>query len=158
MEKEATNYFTEKAPEYGELVYTHQFPSETALVPAVIIRLVDQLEEKGVKTKLRTTQLHLCLDEALKNAVIHGNRNDPEKPVTVNVYTAGDSIWMVISDEGDGFDPHSVPDPLNEIGLVTEGGRGIYLLNHYTKRIEYWNGGRTIALCFSSTTDEDSDK
>lgn len=149
MEKEAVNYSLEEAPVYGELIYEHQFPSEVALVPAVIVRLVGLLDERGWLDQLHEPKLNLCLDEALKNAVIHGNREEPAKVVETKMYQADQEVWIVISDDGGGFDPTSVPDPCNDIGVLNESGRGVYLLKHYTSTLAFWNGGRTVALCFS---------
>ena len=97
---------------------------------------------------LHRVVFHEITDEAIKNAVIHGNREDSAVLVTLKVYQADQDLWMVVSDEGDGFDPASVPDPCNDIGVLNESGRGLYLLQHYTKSLVFWNGGRTVALCF----------
>ena len=148
MEKEAIAFRVERAPQYGQIVYEKKFPSEVCLIPAVIIRLVEFLTQEGLLGEDRKNQLSLCFDEALKNAVLHGNRSNAELLCSVRIELCPEDYWVVISDQGPGFDLDEVPDPLDKSGLWRDGGRGIHLMQHYSKAIAYWDGGRTLALCF----------
>jgi serine/threonine-protein kinase RsbW len=118
-------------------------------VPAVVLRLTDFLEKEGYIEAKRKTALKLCLDEALKNAMLHGNEGNADLRVTLKVHRGRDEFWIVIGDQGKGFDLDSVPDPVGDFGVWQESGRGIHLMQHYTKAIQYWNGGSTLAMCFA---------
>jgi serine/threonine-protein kinase RsbW len=148
MEKEAIVFRTTPSPDYGDVVYEREFPSEPDLVPAVVFRLINFLVEEGYQEEGRKNQLSLCFDEAVKNAILHGNRSVPSLQVSVKVHGGSDNYWVVIRDEGDGFDLAEVPDPVGEEGIWNEGGRGIHLMQHYSTEMEYSDGGSTLALCF----------
>lgn len=70
----------------------------------------------------------IAITEAVNNAIIHGNKCDPSKIASVNVHCAEHRITVIITDEGEGFDPMTVPDPRNEENLLREGGRGVFLI------------------------------
>jgi anti-sigma regulatory factor (Ser/Thr protein kinase) len=149
MEKEAIRFESVPAPDFGEAIYEREFPSETSLVAAVVLRLTDFLEKEGYIETARKTAMKLCLDEALKNAMLHGNNGDADLRVTLKVHRAPAEFWIVISDQGKGFDLEGVPDPIGDFGVWQESGRGIHLMQHYTKAIQYWSGGSTLAMCFA---------
>ena len=155
MEKqEAIGFNNAPVPEYGELIYAREFPGEVSLIPAVVVRLVACLEKENLVDDVGKVKLNLCFDEALKNAILHGNKSDASLSVSIKVYTAPEDYWVVISDQGEGFTLESIPDPLADIGLFRESGRGIYLMDHYTDSLEYWDGGKTVALCFARKNGE----
>jgi serine/threonine-protein kinase RsbW len=148
MERETLTFSDTAPPLYGAVVYEKEYPSEPNLIPAVVFRLVKFLQDAGFIQEGQKNQLSLCFDEALKNAVLHGNGSIPTRHVTVTVERGASCFWVVISDEGAGFDLAEVPDPLDENGLWREGGRGLHLMQHYAKAVEFWDGGSTVALCF----------
>jgi len=73
---------------------------------------------------------HLCLatQEAVANAMEHGNRNQPDKRVTVTCTIDGRKIEVMVKDEGHGFDHEHLPDPTTEENLLCEHGRGVFLI------------------------------
>ena len=73
--------------------------------------------------------VELALREALNNAVVHGNAMDPNKLVEVRCRCErGKGLWLTVKDQGNGFDPTAVPDPLGSERLRAEHGRGIHLM------------------------------
>ncbi|HMB98970.1 MAG TPA: ATP-binding protein, partial [Balneolaceae bacterium] len=85
------------------------------------------------------------LSEAVTNAIVHGNNEDPSKKVEVEINIKPDSIITTVEDEGEGYDPDQKSDnPLNEENLLKEGGRGIFLIEEISDEIEYFNEGRGI--------------
>ena len=79
---------------------------------------------------LRETTLEhvgLAVHEVVTNAVVHGNRSNVQKKVVVTISRTPDELRILISDQGDGFDPHCLLDPLSPQGLLEGSGRGIYL-------------------------------
>jgi serine/threonine-protein kinase RsbW len=88
----------------------------------------------------------LALEEALTNAVKHGNCCDPTKPVTVRYAVTDDEIIVIVRDEGEGFEPNKIPDPTAPDRLPIPNGRGIMLLNAYLDKVEYRDGGREVYM------------
>lgn len=79
---------------------------------------------------LRETTLEhigLAVHEVVTNAVVHGNRSNVQKKVVVTISRTPDELRILISDQGDGFDPDCLLDPLSPQGLLEGSGRGIYL-------------------------------
>ncbi len=95
----------------------------------------------------RLEQLHLALMEALTNAVIHGNREDPAKVVTVCAGCNRRAELLVwVTDQGEGFDPSALPDP-TVAGNMHEGhGRGVFLMRRLVDEVEFNLGGRQVML------------
>ena len=79
----------------------------------------------------------IALREALTNAMKHGNELDPEKKVEVALEVGADGIDIVVEDEGSGFDPAAVEDPLAPDNLLKTQGRGIFYMRKFMDKIEY---------------------
>ena len=90
--------------------------------------------------------VRLALEEALVNAVKHGNRMDPSKTVHVRYQVNSQQFTIEIRDEGSGFDPNAVPDPLDPENLERPGGRGVFLMRHYMTTVEYNASGNCVTL------------
>ena len=101
-----------------------------------------QLQQRIVR-ELRSTSfdgkeifgIKLALEEALVNAVKHGNRLDPNKKVQVEYRVAPDRIDIRIVDEGPGYDPSRVRDCKADANLERPGGRGLLLMRHYMTEV-----------------------
>jgi anti-sigma regulatory factor (Ser/Thr protein kinase) len=88
--------------------------------------------------------LRLCLDEALVNALIHGNEGDPAVPVAVLV-GARAGRWVVrIDDQGGGFVADQVPDLEDPANLLLEHGRGIRLMQEWLDELRFHRNGATV--------------
>jgi serine/threonine-protein kinase RsbW len=81
--------------------------------------------------------LRLALQEALSNAIVHGNESRPERFVSVSYRADAARIVIEIEDEGIGFDPAAVPDPTREENLRIPSGRGIALMRAFMTGIEF---------------------
>ena len=91
--------------------------------------------------------VELAFREALNNAVIHGNGRDPDKMVEVRcLCERGKGLWLTIKDQGNGFDPTDVPNPLAPERLEAEHGRGIYLLNLLMDEVSFERGGSEVRM------------
>lgn len=90
--------------------------------------------------------VHLAMEEALVNAIKHGNRNDASKQVHVDCRIAADLFWIQICDEGPGFDPNQVPDPTDDDRLDVPSGRGIMLMRSFMSRVEYDVRGNCVVM------------
>ncbi len=81
--------------------------------------------------------VHLALDEALVNSVKHGNKMNPEKQIKIDYVMSPDKVELFITDEGEGFDPNSVPDPRCGKNLYRPEGRGLLLIRSYMDLVEF---------------------
>jgi serine/threonine-protein kinase RsbW len=91
--------------------------------------------------------MRLALEEALVNAVKHGNGNDPAKSVRVSYRVTAQRVLTEVEDEGPGFDPGEVPDPTAPENLERSSGRGLFLMRSYMTWIRYNERGNRVALC-----------
>jgi serine/threonine-protein kinase RsbW len=90
--------------------------------------------------------VRLVLTEALANAIRHGNRNDPAKEVRVCYHVSAERVLAEVEDQGAGFDPEQVPDPLAPENLGRPSGRGLLLMRFYTTWLRF--NGRGNRLTF----------
>ena len=81
--------------------------------------------------------LLLSVTEATTNAIIHGNKCDESKIVTLDVRKEEDRIVIKVKDQGKGFEPAKVPDPTEPENLLKDSGRGLYLMRVYMDDVKY---------------------
>jgi len=81
--------------------------------------------------------LAIAVTEAVGNAIIHGNGSDPEKRVRITFSVAAGFLTIEVSDEGRGFDPAVLSDPLLPENLMKESGRGIFILKSLMDRVDF---------------------
>jgi serine/threonine-protein kinase RsbW len=91
--------------------------------------------------------MRLALEEAIVNAVKHGNAGDPSKAVRVCCHVTAQEVRAEVEDEGPGFDPRRLLDPLAVENLDRPCGRGLLLMRHYLTRICYNERGNVVILC-----------
>jgi serine/threonine-protein kinase RsbW len=90
--------------------------------------------------------IKLALEEALVNAIKHGNQLDRAKLVRVAFRVTVDRFDIRIADEGPGFDPDEVPDPTAPENLERPCGRGLLLMRHYMTEVTYTDCGRAVCM------------
>lgn len=91
--------------------------------------------------------IRLALAEALVNAIKHGNREDRRKKVHIQLHVRDDRVEIRIADEGPGFNPQQVADPLAEENLEQPSGRGLLLMRHYMSEVTYHPPGNRLTMC-----------
>jgi serine/threonine-protein kinase RsbW len=92
--------------------------------------------------------LAIALTEVLSNAIYHGNRLDPRKQVRISVQVEPEQVLIAVKDEGEGFDPEKLDDPLAPENLLKDRGRGIFILRALMDRVEFdfSQGGTLVTL------------
>ena len=90
--------------------------------------------------------VHLSLEEAIINAVKHGNRADCNKNVTIEYDIKPEKINVTVTDEGGGFEPENLADPRSGENIYKTGGRGVLLIKSYMDLIEYNQAGNSISM------------
>lgn len=91
--------------------------------------------------------IKLALEEAIINAMKHGNGMDRNKKVTISYRVTLDRFDIHITDEGKGFDPDDVPDPMAVENLERPSGRGLLLMRYYMTEVDYVPPGNRVAMC-----------
>jgi serine/threonine-protein kinase RsbW len=108
-------------------------------------RILDAAVKHGFKEHCLFA-IKIALEEALVNAIKHGNKLDPRKRVTIEAAITGKKAEICIEDEGPGFDRSQVPDPLAEENLEKSSGRGILLIESYMSQVTWDRGGRRLTM------------
>jgi serine/threonine-protein kinase RsbW len=90
--------------------------------------------------------IRLAVEEALVNAIKHGNQMDPSRKVRVAFHVSQEKFEVVIADEGEGFDPGEVPDPTAPENLERPCGRGIMLMRHYMTTVAFNDRGNAVSM------------
>jgi serine/threonine-protein kinase RsbW len=90
--------------------------------------------------------IKLALEEALVNAIKHGNQMDRDKKVHIAYQLFSDGFYVEITDDGPGFDPSDVPDPTAFENLERPCGRGLMLMRHYMTKVSFSARGNTVAM------------
>lgn len=81
--------------------------------------------------------LLLAVTEATTNAIVHANKCDVSKLVSVDAHIEDSKLIVKVKDEGKGFDPSSIPDPTKPENLLKDSGRGVYLMKVYMDEVRY---------------------
>ncbi len=104
-----------------------------------IDNLPNYLDEalSGIKINAdRYNNILLALTEAVNNAIIHGNKNDIKKQIDLEFIITDEFIKIIVTDEGEGFDLDKVPNPTLPENLLSEHGRGIYIMKHFVDELK----------------------
>jgi serine/threonine-protein kinase RsbW len=108
--------------------------------PKSIGRVETFLRKIGKSVRLDEIQFHklmVSLTEAVNNAIMHGNRGDPSKKVSLCCEVLPGWLLIIVSDQGGGFNPGKVRNPLTKKNLMKESGRGIFLMRTLMDRVEF---------------------
>lgn len=90
--------------------------------------------------------LRVGLSEALANAVRYGNGNDPRKRVRLEARLGASELWLRITDQGEGFDPDTLPDPTMPQNIERPRGRGVFLMQKLMHEVRYNARGNSVTL------------
>lgn len=124
---------------------TWTIPSTNADAAIVQQEVVDAIEQHDYKREV-VFAVRLALDEALVNAVKHGNGNDPNKTVTIEFTIDQDRMVIEIEDQGPGFVPEELPDPTAEENISRPNGRGVMLMRAYMTEVGFNECGNRVIL------------
>ncbi len=105
------------------------------------IDLVDRVTDSLLRflgfDEQSTERSSLAVREAVANAVEHGNRLDATKPVDIRYAVEGEDLVVQVRDQGQGFDPGALPDPLAPENLLKPKGRGIFLIRTFMDQVDF---------------------
>ena len=129
-------------------LYTLQLPSRIDSI-TLMENFIDELSLKyGFSDEIYANVL-TCLSEAVINGIVHGNRQDPEKKVYINLEVIEDKrLIFTISDEGEGFDFNNLPDPTAPENLENLTGRGVFIIKKLADQCIFNSKGNELELHF----------
>jgi serine/threonine-protein kinase RsbW len=120
-------------------------PSHAAAARATLDQLIAELARNGWPRR-EIFRVRLAVEEALVNAIKHGNRQDPSKQIHVAYCLWADRVRIEIVDEGRGFDPAMLPDCTDSEHLGEPRGRGVMLMRSLMSRVEFSVRGNQVIL------------
>jgi serine/threonine-protein kinase RsbW len=123
-----------------------EFPSDVAYLEEAVAEIVRACEEREISGARARLNLRVALGEAVANAILYGNRQDPFKRVRVRAEFASDRVAVTVTDEGSGFDPAIIPDPTQPEHRWRSHGRGLFLLQRLMDAVEYNEVGNAVTL------------
>ena len=130
---------------HGTLV-TLRLPSDVGCIEEAVELVVRHCLAGHQATKKTRFRLQVVLSEAISNAIVRGNCEDRGKWVDVRAELLADVIRVFVTDEGPGFDPSAVPDPVRPEQLDEAGGRGLYLIRKLVDAVEFNERGNSICM------------
>ena len=123
-----------------------RLPSRFEALPEFFSFLDVQLKQELNLSHDLLFHVKLVLEEALTNAIKHGNKFDPDRHVEVKISVKGDRLVMRVKDEGAGFDFERLPDPTLQERLMRISGRGVFLIRQLMDEVSFHDGGREIRM------------
>jgi serine/threonine-protein kinase RsbW len=130
----------------GEL-YTLQLPSKPESL-TLVENLIEEIADKYNISEDTFANMMTCLSEAVNNAIVHGNKLDPNKIVIVNADVEEKRTIWTITDEGDGFDYNHLADPTAPENLENLTGRGVFIIKHLADQCIFNAKGNEVELHF----------
>ena len=126
---------------------TIKVPSDPEFLPDVDLFLEGTLRGFGADESI-VADIAISVSELVNNAIVHGNQSADDKVVTVSIRRGKDSVTVSIIDEGSGFDPSNVPDPLADENLLEEVGRGLFIVKSLMDKVDITPSekGTTVAV------------
>ena len=97
-------------------------------------------EQLAIEAGLNEDQrfhIDMAVREAVINAVVHGNRHNPGLDIDVSLENTGTALVFTIADQGQGFDPDQLPDPLAPENLLRGSGRGVFLIRSLMDEVHF---------------------
>jgi len=122
-----------------------EIPSEIQLIyvlDAVVSEILREMEFDDEAVE----QANLAVIEAGTNAILHGNSSDPNKRVYFQFLVGEDKLTVIVKDEGEGFNPDLVPNPLDLENLLSTSGRGIFLMRTFMDEVNYSENGTKVQM------------
>ncbi len=117
------------------------------------IRIVESFIDNASDTYKFNDDLYgnimVAVTESVNNAIMHGNKDDYKKNVSLELILENNILSFTVTDEGSGFDHEKLIDPTAPENLEKIGGRGIFLMNHLCDEVTFSNEGRKVTLEFN---------
>jgi len=100
--------------------------------------LSNRISKKVSLSEGKSDNLAIVLTELVNNAILHGNKNQPQKKVTISVSYFDSYVKVSVKDQGNGFDPSGLKDPRDPENIWKDSGRGIFLVKKLVDSVEFY--------------------
>jgi serine/threonine-protein kinase RsbW len=120
-------------------------PSDLTYLDEVLDYLNRRLLELGIVNP-GDSDVIIALDEAIVNAIKHGNKNDPNKTVRIVAELSASGARFTVRDQGPGFSRDGLPDPTDPLRLLVPSGRGLLLISHIMDEVRHNECGNEICM------------
>ena len=122
-----------------------KMPSELRHLDGVLDYLNERMLRLGI-VNANDSEVLIALDEAIVNAIKHGNKSDPRKAVQIIAEFSVEGVRFIVTDEGPGFEREKVPDPTEPCRLLEPSGRGLLLINHIMDEVRFNQCGNRLEM------------
>jgi len=143
------------SPNNWDWVLEESIESNSENAHKLIESLMIALDELGWGSRDRF-HIHMAVEEAIVNAIEHGNKRSPDKRVDVVFKLSTSIIWVQVADEGKGFDFQHLPDPTDNEHLDLPRGRGVMLMRELMSEVKYNQTGNSVEMIKRRSADEPS--
>ncbi len=130
-----------------------ELPNDLASIEGAVDHAVEHCGPAGLDRRLLLFNFRVGLTEAISNAILYGNADDPGKRVRVELTAAPGEVRVRVSDQGEGFDPEAVPDPRLPENLVLPYGRGVFLMRALMDEVRFNRRGNAVTLVLREPPD-----
>jgi serine/threonine-protein kinase RsbW len=131
---------------HGKTMFRYTVPSDPQFIPGIVHVVAMLAMEFGFEVADYVTNIPLALDEAISNAIKHGNKSDAKKRVEIEGQVDGESLRVKVRDEGAGFERDLNHDPLDPVNLLAPNGRGLFLIESLMDDVKFTQDGRCIEM------------
>jgi serine/threonine-protein kinase RsbW len=115
----------------------------------IMENLITAVKEEYAVSEDSFTRIWIALNEAVTNAIKHGNKYNPSKKVSLTVQNKDQRyLCFIVRDEGEGFDPSTLKDPTDPEHLLEPNGRGVFLINKLADTVNFSANGTIVEMCF----------
>ena len=115
----------------------------------LIEKFVDDFSEENKINSEMYGKILIATVEAVNNSIVHGNKEDVNKSVHVEMAKENKQVKINVKDEGRGFNYQELPDPTKPENLENIHGRGIYLMRHLADEVNFFNNGSLVQMVFN---------
>ena len=122
-----------------------KIPSEIKNIRKVSARIMEGLAQYELGED-SLFDIRLCIEEAVRNAIVHGNRLNKKLRVKIDYWVDDEKLNVEVEDEGLGFDPLKIPDPKKNSNMLKESGRGVFLIKRLMDKVDFNQKGNKIRM------------
>lgn len=128
------------------MIISDKLPSKLEVIQEFLPAAIEKIKSQAPFKEEDIFNIKLSLEEALVNAIRHGNKLNPALSVSVAIEMKDKRLTIKVTDEGQGFDFKNIPDPTKADSLKKLSGRGVFLIKRLMDEVDFFDGGRGIQM------------
>ncbi len=101
------------------------------------VNLVEKVADKMKLVNEESDNLAISVSEAVANAIIHGNKFDKNKKIKISIFIKNNRVTVKVKDQGSGFNPKELNNPIDPENISKEFGRGIFILRNLMDTVDF---------------------